>query len=371
MHRLLAAFLVASLATVGGSPAEAQFVSDPNLAAGDWNEFIGAIYTGIAEELNEDLDMPRSVVMTATSCDVANAYFISATQGQPDQILMCTELLNAMAQGVRQRNLGETLTTYAVTSQIMFVLLHEVGHALVRVLELPVVGQEEDVADQLATLLFSTEPVLAMWAAEFWSSGSSAQYVTMGQFADEHDLDQQRYFNILCWSYGADPYTRAYIVSNSQLPAQRATRCADEYSRMRRGFESLLSPHLKDPSAFDELDPTRNASGHWRFIEAMESVSAQVRCSASGTLELWQLADEISGSMRQEGTCLSQMVPVENNAEATIASGVADEQGVTFTIEGCTYRGTFSDDTRMLIEGTMTCELAGADPLVGTWRAVR
>lgn len=53
----------------------------------------------------------------------------------------------------------------------MFIFLREVGHAMIDVLDLPIVGQEEDAADQLATVFFSQEPVLATWAANFWGEG--------------------------------------------------------------------------------------------------------------------------------------------------------------------------------------------------------
>ena len=43
---------------------------------------------------------------------------------------------------------------------VLFVLLHETGHALISDLEIPVLGREEDAADQLAT-------VMALKMAEF------------------------------------------------------------------------------------------------------------------------------------------------------------------------------------------------------------
>jgi putative metallopeptidase DUF4344 len=371
MRSIVTLFAV-GLTLISPSSVTAQFQLDPNMSAGEWGEFTTAVFGGLAEELNSDLVVPRPILITATACQTANAFFVAGDRGEPERIIMCTELLDAMTKGIVNRQLQGTVVGYAIMSQATFVFLHEVGHALVHVLDLPVVGQEEDVADQLAALLFSAEPILAMWAAEFWKSDSGSEYVSLGEFADEHDLGPQRYFNILCWAYGADPFTRTYIVSGSTLPPARAQRCPGEYSRLRRGWENLLAPYLRNAENFsDDLDPTRNASGYWRFIEAMESNSDGTRCSASGTLELWQLGEELAGSMRQEGSCISQMVPFENNAEAAITSGTADEQGLKLVLENCTYQGTFVDESRMTIEGTLSCVVEGGEPLIGSWRAVR
>ena len=246
---------------------------------------------------------------------------------------------------------------------------------MVDVLNLPIIGQEEDAADQFAALYFSQEPVLAMWAADFWSQGGTGgSFVSMEAFADEHALDQQRFFNIMCWTYGADPLVRGFVVELSGLPLERATRCQGEYDRLRSSYERLLSGFLKDPLAFADLDPTRNASGYWRFMESMMDDERQVRCSAAGTLALWQMDIELTGSMAQDGSCVYFGAPIDNAAEETISTGSVTETGLSFEVGSCRYEGTFEDEARMSLGGSMTCSgdaASGFPELKGTWKAVR
>ena len=172
----------------------------------EYRELLEFIYSEMADELNDDFNLPRVVELTSGPCEQANAFYVPAAEGRELQIILCKELVDEMiSRGQREQT--------AVTSQLLFIFLHEVGHAMIDVLDLPIVGQEEDAADQLATLFFSQEPVLATWAASFWGeSRGGGSFVSMAAFADEHDLNQQRFFNIMCWTYGADPLVRGFIV---------------------------------------------------------------------------------------------------------------------------------------------------------------
>ncbi|MEK9752119.1 MAG: DUF4344 domain-containing metallopeptidase, partial [Rhodospirillaceae bacterium] len=45
-----------------------------------------------------------------------------------------------------------------VTGNVVFTLLHEAGHALIHMLDLPTLGREEDAADNLAALRMIGDP---------------------------------------------------------------------------------------------------------------------------------------------------------------------------------------------------------------------
>ena len=53
-------------------------------------------------------------------------------------VVLCTELMDLIAQQLRARPLPEDQVLVGFTSQLTFVLLHEVGHALIDVLDIPV-----------------------------------------------------------------------------------------------------------------------------------------------------------------------------------------------------------------------------------------
>lgn len=73
------------------------------------------------------------------------------------------------------------------------VLLHEVGHALVDVLDVPVTGREEDAVDDLATLLLLAThgdgDRAALAAADAYDLYSQSYGIEEVDLLDEHSLD--------------------------------------------------------------------------------------------------------------------------------------------------------------------------------------
>jgi hypothetical protein len=137
--------------------------------------------------------------------------------------------------------------TMAVMSSLMFIFLHELGHGLISVYKLPAVGREEDAADQLAGLvLISTGDSgldIAMRGAQFFRLLAASGAKT--PFFDEHSLDAQRYYNVLCMVYGSNPDRLGSLVGDDKLPASRARRCPQEYSKIYYAWDNLLTPHMQ------------------------------------------------------------------------------------------------------------------------------
>ena len=374
MNRFLGALvgITVTLGSVAG-PATGQFVVTDPLNDHHYGDFFQEFYAELASDLNSSFARPQRVNLTSALCGQPNAYY----DPEGRQIIFCAEMLDLLWQGV-DAGMDESLQQLMLSAQIIFLLNHELGHALIHVLDLPALGQEEDVADQLAALLMTDEPMLAMWAAEMWRTFSGLTgggQPSSSAFADTHDLDEQRYYNVMCWAYGADPLVRSYIAIASQLPPERAMNCQQEYSRLSSAFERLLTPHLKDPTMWDELNPKRNASGYWRFMEATEDAEGQVRCTASGTMGLWQTAEDIQGEVKQEGICVIGGIVIDSTGEAVIETGTIVGPTVILTGGGCTYTGRlqFPDATR--IDGSIACEIPMEDGSVlemkGEWSAVR
>ena len=136
-----------------------------------------------------------------------------------------------------------------VTSNVLAAFYHELGHALIDVLQLPVLGKEEDAADTLSALLvhdiwdessatqiiYDTASSYAMYAAEAKAQGYEPA------FSDEHSLDLQRYYNLICLFYGADPNAREDVAKELELPPERAERCPDEFEQAQASWGGLLS----------------------------------------------------------------------------------------------------------------------------------
>ena len=87
---------------------------------------------------------------------------------------------------------------------------------------------------------------LILGSAYQYKGDLSAPTVTMAQqkFADEHGTPAQRFFNLLCMAYGADPKLFADIVEKQFLPEDRAVGCAREYAQVAYAFETLIGPHI-------------------------------------------------------------------------------------------------------------------------------
>lgn len=128
-----------------------------------------------------------------------------------------------------------------------FVLFHELGHALIDVWELPVIGREEDGADAFSTI-FMTEFVpnggeIALAGADFFNFLGRQQELNELDFADEHSLNLQRVYSIVCWVYGSNPAKWQSLTSI--LPERRGVRCPSEYQQLKKAWFKLLKPHVR------------------------------------------------------------------------------------------------------------------------------
>src|SRR6185369_15585938 len=82
------------------------------------------------------------------------------------------------------------------------------------------------------------------YLAEYQAQGKTP--LTRRQFADEHSLDAQRFYNLLCWVYGHNEKKYAYLVNKGFLPKERAAGCAVEYEKISKSWGRLLDPYLKN-----------------------------------------------------------------------------------------------------------------------------
>jgi hypothetical protein len=134
---------------------------------------------------------------------------------------------------------------------VRFAFLHEVGHALIYNYKLPVTGNEEDAADRCSSYINIEElgddgvqSVLA--AADAFRIESARRQPTGRDLADEHLLQEQRFYNSLCMIYGSDSEKYNYLVGKGYLPRERAVRCPQEFNRTVESWINLLEPWRKD-----------------------------------------------------------------------------------------------------------------------------
>lgn len=131
-----------------------------------------------------------------------------------------------------------------VESNLLGIFYHEFGHALIDILDLPIFGQEEDAADVLSVFLMSElfEEETAVQLAYDTAFGflGEAEQVDEVAYWGVHGPDLQRYYNLVCLFYGANPEERDDVAEDLGLPEERAEYCPDEYDQAAHSWGGAL-----------------------------------------------------------------------------------------------------------------------------------
>jgi hypothetical protein len=135
-----------------------------------------------------------------------------------------------------------------------FILEHEFGHALIDIYDLPVLGKEEDAADDLATLLLIRAEGgdrFILDAAQFWAALSNRQATPgIADYADVHSLDLQRSLTMLCMLAGSSEANFQTVANIHVLPDARLAGCPGEYEDKAKSYDQVLDPHLEGDFSF-------------------------------------------------------------------------------------------------------------------------
>jgi hypothetical protein len=198
-------------------------------------------------ELLKPLRLPHRLLLQTRDCDgVSNAW------SDEESVTVCYEYVDDILKNAPDKTTPAGVTPIdAVIGAFLDVFLHETGHAVFAVLKIPLFGREEDAADQFSTyimLRFDKDEArrLILGNAYQYKGDLSSPSVTMTQhkFADEHGTPAQRFYNVLCLAYGADPKLFADVVTKGFLPEDRAVICEREYAQVAHAFDTLIGPHI-------------------------------------------------------------------------------------------------------------------------------
>ncbi len=139
-----------------------------------------------------------------------------------------------------------------VSGNMLFVLLHELGHTTIGELELPVLGREEDAADAFASLTlinikseFSDHVLAEAAKGWFMADRRDKKEGEPVVYYDEHGLNQQRAYQIVCYMIGADPIRFKDLAEETKLPKDRQQSCNEDYRKAAKSWGVVLQPHVR------------------------------------------------------------------------------------------------------------------------------
>ncbi|HLC67383.1 MAG TPA: DUF4344 domain-containing metallopeptidase [archaeon] len=202
------------------------------------NDFFG----GMLIDLNKQISLPVDILVNFTQCGSAEAFY----DPQVKTVNICYEFIENMANFYAAAHIAGNANMAAINNA-EFVMYHEIGHSLIDALNLPITGREEDAADQFAVLSVLSkgrgfDAPAAVTAVALGIQGENQDPGNLN-FWDEHSLNSQRFYNILCWLYGDNPEKYQSAV-DSLLPQERSQRCGGEFARMSNSWTRLLQPYF-------------------------------------------------------------------------------------------------------------------------------
>jgi hypothetical protein len=199
-----------------------------------------------AKDLNRNLSLPYDITLVTRDCGEINAFY----NPKDHSISMCYEIMDFYYALFKKAGMSDREASTKMFDTMQFIFLHELGHALIDAYQLPVTGNEEDAADKVSSYINLKElgesgSRAAIAAADAFNLQSQLQGGKDLPFYDEHLLDQQRFYNILCQLYGSNPEKYAILVTKKLLPEQRAVRCPNEFQQNVRTWNTLFEKYRK------------------------------------------------------------------------------------------------------------------------------
>jgi hypothetical protein len=176
-----------------------------------------------------------------------------------DTITICYEYIDELWDNMPAQTTAAGIEPIdTVIGPFLDTVLHEFAHALFDYLDIPVLGREEDAADQVSAYMYLK---LGKAEARRLIMGTVYAYMleventdppSMAEYADEHSTSEQRRFNLLCIAYGADPELFADVVVWGGLPQERVDICEEEFELIAFAIDTLIVPHV-DPDLADKV----------------------------------------------------------------------------------------------------------------------
>jgi hypothetical protein len=214
--------------------------------------------------------LPRPVTLKIDTCGEVDAWYERRT------VAICYEYLQVVIRRIESGLLPAWVTPdEALAGAFVDAILHEFSHALIEQHRLPVLGREEEAADQMSAFLMlhlagdeavglirGTAQLYLAWM-DFFQSRPDRRLATGAgnREARAHPTAAQRLYNLVCMAHGSDASRYAALAKAVDLPEERAEDCAGEHAQVARAFRVLILPHLVKANEADARRQLRSFAG--------------------------------------------------------------------------------------------------------------
>jgi hypothetical protein len=135
-----------------------------------------------------------------------------------------------------------------VASTFISTFYHEYGHALVDVLDIPVLGREEDAVDSLSNILLhylheGDDALDIIWDNALSWALLQAMEDEEGwewNFSGPHSLTPQRFEQFLCEMVGGDPEARDELAKWAEYDQPRVAQCVRQFEQIDYDWGRML-----------------------------------------------------------------------------------------------------------------------------------
>lgn len=244
----------------------------------------------VSNALNRGLDQDSSEVrlfLTAAHQNYSDGPALlkaAATHFEVEEAVLAREIeryrhCNCRHLGGEMSHLGrdgEPLEISKFASDVtLHVVLHEMGHALVREFDLPVLGNEETLADAFAThylVTYLPERAVDVLLARTQSLMIEAGEVRREKWtvSGEHNSDARRAFQIAALAYAAEPAKYRPVAVGVGMSDDEMRSAADYGTEIHRSWRRILAP-LWMPNGLTSREARLATNGDGGFVAEMVS----------------------------------------------------------------------------------------------------
>ncbi len=191
--------------------------------------------------------LPATLRYRARSCGKADVWYAPEER----RITLCYEYVAELWSDLHRLSKSKKEGPDAIQGFLELTLFHETAHAFFDLLKVPVLGREEDAADQLATMIMlqlsKPDAVKKLrQVVKLMKMSTGMGKLTIDDVADDHSLNAQRLYNVVCLAYGQDHRAYRQLALDIHMPLWRRRTCRSEYKQAQFATRLLIRSHAID-----------------------------------------------------------------------------------------------------------------------------